>query len=107
MEELHTPKPYNDTIYIHEIKDARREGTALKVKLKKGKAGLPFLANGVYVAFKTPVYQIDSSSTDFGQENCYYETSFMPFFTFTIKEPNQFITDTVNIQCDPCLPPMP
>jgi hypothetical protein len=107
MEELHTPKPYSDTIYIHEIKDARREAASLKIRLKKGKGDLPYLANGVYVAYKAPVYQIDSSSSDFGRENCYYESSFMPFFTFTISEPNQFITDTVNIQCDPCVPPMP
>lgn len=107
MQELQTPKPYEAVLYIHAATDARREGQFLELELRKGFASTVSLAAGDYVAYNKPVYQIDSSQSDWGAEMCKYEQSFMPLFNFKINGPSELVTDTCMLQCDPCVPPMP
>lgn len=107
MESFRTPKPLNDTLYIHKMQDGFREETPVKVNMKKGHGSLLSLPPGIYNAFTQAVYTIDSSSEDMAMQQCRFEQSRMPFFTFKVEEAKAVISDTLNRNCDPCEPPRP
>lgn len=107
LQQLETPKPLNDTLYIHPDSDPTRDQEGVIVVLNDGKADLSGLPKGCYIVFRNPALSMDSVIGNPEIHHCRVEESRVPIFGFNLYADGQVISDTILTTCDPCLPPMP
>lgn len=104
IEELHTPSPFSDTLYIHADTDHERKSEPMLLLLKKGKGEIIGLGPGCYLAYTTVKMHKDSIKNLTEVLDCQIEMGNRPLFLFNVYEDTKLVTDTVMIECDPCLP---
>lgn len=112
VEQSKIPKPYTDTLYLHQNPDRLDDGVAL-VFNAQGKAKLAGVSEGTYFGFKYP--KIDPTTllidpTKPGDPLCEFNFQNMEMIPLNIEATTRSITDTIKLSCNPCneeIPMMP
>lgn len=111
LEKYRTPKPFGDTLYLHQSKFRADDGVA--IAFVDGKAIVKSLNNGEYFAFLAPKFDVEAMMQDESflrqgiDAGCLHQENLTPEFIFTVVSTTKNVQKKVHKKCNPCLPPAP
>jgi hypothetical protein len=110
IESLMTPKPYSDSIYLHQ--SAKRDDEGVKFAFNKnGQKDIIGLVNGEYFVFlnakRSREYYQNTVDNNLIDPNCMYDFNQMIIEKIVVSDTTTVIGFNIHKMCNPCEPPKP
>lgn len=109
LEDYKTPKPFLDTLYIHQSKYRADDGVV--VAFVNGNATVQGLVMGEYYSFLSPKFDVEAMMQDetLHQQGinigCLHQENLTPVFSFIIEDKTKKLVQNIHKKCNPCVPP--